>query len=362
MPQTFRDIEIKLLSVTNDGLDIIHTLYPQATDRKNFRIRDPHEDKTESASMKLLEINGVRAWRVTDWGGSVAKENCFGLYALDRNISYVEAVLELANDYQVKGQDILETKKVIYKPEYRECKPEDFEHELNEKDFHFLTKDFTSFELGLLGPEIKSTESENGNYRSHLVTPEHCKEVNLYSLEEYSYLSKDNTKVITYRSTDNFPILGFVNTDDEIGQWVKIYKPRAGKKFTDDGKDYRFHHLGGRPKDFIFGFDRLVNLLERHRDKLEAETKDEKFDREKIKLPRIVRATGGSDGINFIALGEPVVWPNSETEKFTKYTLNKLLKYADEVVNVPDCDATGKREGRNLALTLMEIRTRWLDT
>lgn len=358
MPQTFRDIEIKILSVTNDGLDIIQTLYPQATDRKNFRIRDPHEDKTESASMKLLEINGVRAWRVTDWGGSVAKENCFGLYALDRNISYVEAVLELANDYQAKGHDILETKKVIYKPEYRECKPEDFEHELNEKDFHFITKDFTSFELGLLGPEIKSIESENGNYRSHLVTPEHCKEVNLYSLEEYSYLSKDKTKVITYRSTENFPILGFVNTDETIGQWVKIYKPRAGKKFTDDGKDYRFHHLGGRPKDFIFGLDRLEKLMQTYRKSKE----DEVLDTDTLKLPRITIATGGSDGLNFLAIGEPVVWFNSETQKIDKFILNKLKYYAEEIVNVPDCDPTGKREGRDLALTFMEVRTLWLDT
>lgn len=360
MAQTFREIEIKLLSVTNDGLDIIHTLYPQATDKKNFRIRDPHDDKTESASMKLLDVNGVRAWRVTDWGGSVAKENCFGLYALDRNISYTEAVLELANEYQAKGHDILETQKVIYKPEYRECKPQEFEHELNEKNFHFITKDFTPFELGLLGPEIKggTGETENGNFRTPLVTAEHCKEVNLYSLEEYSFLSKDGSKVVTYRSTENFPILAFINEDKEIGQWVKIYKPRAGKKFTEDGKDYRFHHLGGRPKGFIFGFERLEKLMKDFRKSKE----DDVFDVEELKLPRITIATGGSDGLNFLALGEPVIWFNSETEKIDKYILNKLKYYAEEIVNVPDCDPTGKREGRDLALTFMEVRTLWLDT
>lgn len=253
--QTFRDIEIKLLEATNHGLDIIHDLYPQARVGKNFRIRDYNDDKNESASMKLLEVKGVTAYRITDFGGTVHSENCFGLYALDKNISYTEAVLELANIYQAKGMQIMDSEKVIYKPEYRECAPEDFEHELNDKNFHFITKDFTTFELGLLGPEIKGSEieSEFGNKRAHLITPEVCKEVNLFSLQEYSFLSQDKTKVVTFRSTDKFPILAFINEDKEIGQWVKIYKPRGGKKFSEDGKDYRFHHLGGRPSDFIFG-------------------------------------------------------------------------------------------------------------
>lgn len=364
MSQTFRDIELKLLECTNYGLDIIHRIYPQATDKKNFRIRDYHDDKNESASMKLMEVRGVLAYRINDFGGTVHSENAFGIYALDRNISYQEAVLELANDYQAQGYQILETEKVIYKPEYRECAPEEFEGELNEKGFSFKTKDFTEFELGLLGPEIRGNggDNEHGNHRAPLVTAETCKEVYLYSLEEYSFLNKDKTKVCTFRSTDKFPILAFINNDKEIGQWMKVYMPRNGKKQREDGKDFRFSHLGGRPKDFIFGFDRLKILLEKYRDKLEAESKDEKFDREKIKLPRIVRATGGSDGINFIALGEPAVWHNSETEKFSKFTLIELLKYAEEVVNVPDCDPTGKREGRDLALTFMEVRTLWLDT
>lgn len=360
--QTFRDIEIKLLEVSNYGLDIILDLYPQATDRKNFRIRDYNDDKNESASMKLMNKRGFSEYRVNDFGGTVQKENCFGLYALDKNISYNEAVLELANQYQAKGCEIMETEKVIYKPEYRECAPEAFEHELNSKNFHFIKKDFTPFELGLLGPEIKGTEDKdnpNGNYRSHLITPEVCEEVNLYSLAEYSFLSKDETKVVTYKSTDKFPILAFINEDKEIGLWLKIYKPRAGKKYTEDGKDYRFHHLGGRPSGFIFGLTRLKGLLEDYRDENYSDGND--IEREDMKLPRISIATGGSDGLNLIALGEPVVWFNSETEKITKYTLNNLKQLADEIINIPDCDATGKREGRDLALEFLEVRTLWLD-
>ncbi len=357
--QTFRDIELKLLEVTNHGLDIIHQIYPQARLGKNFRIRE--DDRTESASMKLLTSKtGVTAYCITDFGGSISKENCFGIYALDKNLSYTEAVLELANDYQARGHQILETEKVIYKAEYREYTPQDFPHTLNDKGFHFITKDFTPFELGLLGPEIKggAGESENGNYRTPLVTAEVCQKVNLYSLEEYSWLNKDGDKIHTFRSTDKFPILAFINEDKEIGQWVKIYKPRGGKKFSDDGKDYRFQHLGGRPADFVFGFGALETMLDEYR----ASQDDDVLDPEQIKLPHICLATGGSDGINLLALGQPVVWLNSETAKVDRKLINKLKAYAEEIINIPDCDATGKREGRDLALQYMDIRTLWLDT
>lgn len=366
--QTFRDIEEKLLEATNYGLDIIHRLYPQATDKKNFRIRDYEDDKNESASMKLLEgKSGVRAYRVTDFGGTVQNENAFGLYMLDRNISYTEAVLELANEYQAKGYKILDTEKVIYKADYRESKPEDFEGELNDKGFSFKTKDFTAFELGLLGPELRGNdgENENGNFRSPLVTAETCKEVNLYSLEEFSFLTKDKSKVSTFRSTDKFPILAFINEDKEVGQWVKIYMPRNGKKQREDGKDFRFMHLGGRPKNFIFGFSRLQKLLKNHRDNYKGpEINDKNFDIEKIKLERVSIATGGSDGLNLIALGEPVVWFNSETgnENVNEKTLSDLRAFAEVIINVPDCDSTGKRVARKMALTHMDVHTLWLDT
>lgn len=364
--QTLRDIENKLLDATDFGLDIILEIYPQANPNKMFRIRE--EDKSASTSIKLIDNAGVRSWRLTDWGGKISGENCFGLWALDQNMSYTEAVLDLANIYQAKGKQILETEKVVYQAEYRECKPAEFEGDLGEKGFCYTAKEFNDFELGLLGPEIKGMagENTNGNFRTPLITKEICDEVNLISLEEYSFLNKDKTKVCTFRSTENFPILAFINTDEKIGEWVKIYKPRGGKKYNDDGKDFRFQHLGGRPKGFIFGLDRLQDLLNAHREnhRTEYEIKhgaNAETELENLKLDRICIATGGSDGLNLLAVGEPVVWFNSETEKLNNYTMNTLKKYADVIVNIPDSDSTGKREGRDLALEFMDIRTLWLD-
>lgn len=363
--QTFRDIEQKILDASNYGFDIILELFPNASNRKNFKIRD--EEKTPSARVSKepkLSETGLLCYRVTDYGGSVQNENCFGLFGIANNMSYTEAVLELANIYQAKGHQILETQKVVYKPEYREHKPEEFPGELNAKGFCYKEKTFTPFELGLLGPEIRQQTDKDGIFtRTALITEEICKKVNLVSLEEYSFLTAEKDKVITYRSTEKFPILAFVNEDEEIGLWLKIYKPRAGKKYTEDGKDYRFHHLGGRPKKFIFGLDRLQDLLWDYRNDYEEKNPDtDSNDIEKLKLPRVVIATGGSDGLNLLALGEPVVWFNSETQNIDKYTLNELKKYGEVIVNVPDCDTTGKTEGRNLALEFMEVRTLWLDT
>lgn len=364
--QTFRDIELKLLAATNYGLDIIQELYPQVDLRKNFKIRD--DEKTASASVKLKEQKGVQAYRLTDYGGTIKNENAFGLYGLQKGISYAEAVLELARNYDEKGHNILEKQNVYPQPEYRECRPEEFTGTLNDKGFCYTTKEFTRFELGLLGPEIAGGEEldEFGNHRSPLVTPEDCAKVNLVSLAEYSHLTADKTKVCTWRSTEKFPILAFINQDEKIGEWLKIYQPRNGKKQREDGKDRRFMHLGGRPAGFIFGFDRLNILLSEHRDsKLEEfetlykENADNEL--EKLKLPFIVVATGGSDGLNLLALGVPTVWFNSETETINKNILSKLQKYAEEIINVPDCDFTGIREGKKLALEFMDVRTLWLD-
>jgi hypothetical protein len=80
-----------------------------------------------------------------------------------------------------------------------------------------------------------------------------------------------------------------------------------------------------------------------------------------FKLQRICIATGGSDGINLLSLGEFVIWFNSETENVDKFLMKELQKMAHEIVNIPDCDATGKREGKDLALQFLPMKTLWLD-
>lgn len=345
----------KILSATNGGLDEILKLYPHAETNKNFRIRN--DDKTASASLKLINDR----WKLTDWGGSIKGEDCFGLYAIEHNIVYYEAILEIGRELQnTTGIEIFENTREFYKYEFREYDLEDSPNKMNEKNFHFITKDFNEYELQLLGP---------------FVTDEDCQKVNLHSLEEYSYYNEEKKKVYRFIATDKFPILAFINDDPKIGQWLKIYMPKGSKKYSEDGKDRRFRHVGGRPKGFVFGLDRIRKKFQegfenekeriaddRSRKQQKKITADEIKDSDvDFKLERIVIATGGSDGINFLSLGEFVLWFNSETENIDGFLMKELLRLAHEVVNVPDADATGKREGQELALQFLQMKTLWLD-
>lgn len=355
MSESLKTAAEKILQATNGGLDEILKIYPQADTRKSFKIRD--DEKTPSATMKFIEGR----WRVTDWGGSINAQDCFGLYSLENNVAYYEAILEIGRELQrERGIEIFEETRGFYKYEFREYDLEDCPVELNDKKFHFETKDFNDYELQLLGPHV---------------TAEMCAEIHLHSLVEYSYYNEEKGKVFRFIATDKFPILAFINTDEKIGQWLKIYMPKGSRKYSDDGQDRRFRHVGGRPKGFIFGLDRIKKIYQKEFDKERksiAEKKSEVKGKEVLpgnissdeidfKLERICIATGGSDGLNLLSLGEFVIWFNSETEKVDRFLMKELLSMAKEVVNIPDTDITGKKEGRELALENLSMKTLWLD-
>lgn len=355
MSDSLKTAAEKILRHTNGGLDEILKIYPEAETNKNFKIR--HDEKTASASMKFIEDR----WRVTDWGGSINAQDCFGLYALENNIAYYEAILEIGRRLQSEtGLEIFENSRTFYKYEFREYDLADCPVELNDKNFHFETKDFNEYELQILGPHV---------------TVDNCKEINLYSLKEYSYFNEERGKVFRFIATDKFPILAFINTDENIGQWLKIYMPKGSKKYSDDEKDRRFRHVGGRPKGFIFGLERIKKLYQKKFDEARKELATKKSQdtgkevlpgnisasEVNFKLDRICIASGGSDGLNLLSLGEFVIWFNSETENIDRFIFKELSNMAHEIVNIPDTDSTGKKKGRELALDNLAMKTLWLD-
>ncbi|MCT4079276.1 hypothetical protein HZP84_03920 [Elizabethkingia anophelis] len=351
MSDSLRQSASKILFHTNGGLDIIQQLYPQAELNKNFKLRD--NERTASASLKLIEDR----YRLTDFGGNIRAEDCFGLYALENNLAYYEAILEIGRDLQQRtGIQIFEETREFYKYEFREYDLEDFPHELNEKQFHFISRDFNEYELELLGPFVEQ---------------EDCQKVNLFALDEYSYYNEEKKKVFRFIATDKFPILAFINNDPKLGQWLKIYMPKGSKKYSEDGKDRRFRHVGGRPKDFVFGLDRIEDMysegLDKYNEELEKEKSGDKSSepskkkKEEFKLDRICIASGGSDGLNLLSLGEPTIWLNSETAVIDEFLMKDLFKMAHNVVFVPDADATGKSRGKDLALQYLKLKILWLD-
>lgn len=351
MSQSLQQSAEKILDATNGGLDIILQLFPHADTRKNFRIRG--DDRTPSASLKFNKE--LRRWKLTDYGGTIKNEDCFGLYALQNNIPYYEAILEVGRELQAsRGIQIFEDTRGFYKYEFREYDLEDCPYELNDKKFHYIEKEFTDYELELLGPFVKK---------------EDCDKVNLFSLEEYSYYNETKKKVFRFIATDKFPILAFINQDKKLGEWLKIYMPKGSKKYSDDGKDRRFRFVGGLPPGFVFGLDyvrkiynegleRAKNAFARENKLLVEEVQDNDVD---FKLKNICIATGGSDGLNILSLGKLAIWMNSETQTPDRFLMDELHKMAEDVINFPDTDETGKREGKKMALYFMELKTVWLD-
>ncbi len=60
------------------------------------------------------------------------------------------------------------------------------------------------------------------------------------------------------------------------------------------------------------------------------------------------------------SLGYYVVWHNSETAEWEKHQIKKLYDNAENIVNIPDIDNTGIKQGKHLAETFLSVKTLWL--
>ena len=92
----------QIYQATDDGLDIIIGLYPDAkecvqkycstgTPKKHFAIRN---EKTPSCALKKFKD----CWKVTDFGGEGVAESPIDLYMKEKNIErFPDAILRLAS-------------------------------------------------------------------------------------------------------------------------------------------------------------------------------------------------------------------------------------------------------------------------
>lgn len=318
----------KILNVTNGGLDIILNYYPNAKTGRNFKIR---EERTASASLKQHE-SGV--WLVTDFGDDSKPLNGIAVFAKEEGLSFREALLQLGSRY-----NLLDQKKTLM-PSIRKLKPTEVEYldQFSETGHYFEFKtEFSESELDILGP---------------LVTQEVCTRHKLFSVKFYA--KKKENEIVQISSTDDFPIFAFVNKEKDGKEWMKILQPRS------ENKAYRFFHIGGRPKDFVFGLDYVQKKYTALQTIDDSDFETEEEAPKETKLERIIIASGDRDALNLAGAGELVIWLNSETAKFSTGLYSKLKSMAKKIINVPDIDQTGRNQGVDLALTYMDIFTAWL--
>lgn len=329
------DISQKILDASNGGLDIILNYYPNAREGRNFKIR---EERTASASL-FKHQSGV--WLVTDFGDDSKPLNAIGVFAKEEGISYRDAILQLGSQY-----DLLDRKRVLM-PEIRKFKPTEIDYleKFGDSEHYFEFKtEFSEAELDTLGP---------------LVTQEVCTRYKLFSVKFYA--KKKPNEIVQISSTDDFPIFAFVNKDKDGKEWMKVLQPKS------QDKAFRFFHIGGRPKDFVFGLDYVtkkytdLQIPEEEDWSIEDTTSDTSVTSvSSKKLERVIIASGDRDALNLAGAGELVIWLNSETASFDTALYTNLKSKANKIINVPDIDQTGREQGADLALTYMDIFTAWL--
>jgi hypothetical protein len=350
----------QIFEATNGGWDLIQRFLPEANINKHFKIR---KEGTESANVS--KNGGI--YFVRDWGDSggffSSSKHGIHIYAYFTGKSYFESLLSLGEELGIIDKNKTAVKNIS------SCKFHEYEGiDLNEDNFAYTTKDFTPYELEILGP---------------LVTADICEKYGLYSLQSYSWLKKDeNTQkefcdVYTVTSSETNPIFAFITAEGATKpkvslhgkkkdvkveaanpgrEWLKIYQPKSSDK------KYRFSYLGKKPKQHIFGLDILKRMAEKEVDVRDDEGQFVGTEKAIEKVRKVVICSGDRDSINMASTGkaDAVVWFNSETAEITESQIALLFKYANEVINVPDLDPTGVEAGKKIALEHMDVKTAWL--
>ncbi|MCW3125253.1 MAG: hypothetical protein JWO03_911 [Bacteroidetes bacterium] len=383
---TFID-QNEIYEKTDAGRLIIEKWYPDSvkqeafkTPGKKFKVRST--EKTPSATVTF--IKGV--WLVKDWGGDTKARNAVQIVQLEENCDFTTALQIIARDFGIvaEGKPIVTVSADI---KQRPAIPEEIDGV-----WEFETKDFTMAEVQtIIAPNVweylvrqvqkgkePATEATNVTVLEEVVRIFGL--YHFYSLKSYKVVKERKATEIT--STADYPIFMF----DELSPiggvrkaWKKIYQP----KNADAGK--RFMHYGGRPNDFIFGYEQahkaheeLIDIKDDDDPISDPDAKKHKDKKEKKKpkkLKQLIITAGGSDGLNMACLSQCFqkskdavknaaliypVWMNSETAKLSKGDYWNLSVMAETVYNLPDIDATGRREAHEMALAHLDIRTIWL--
>ena len=340
----------KLYEATNQGLDIINMIYPQAEVGKKFRIRERDDDKTPSTSLqkRKIKVNGAECevWGLTDFGGDGSWRNPIDLYMYENSKSqeqFYEALQEIAQHFNVC--ETVDARKNIPKIEKRPALPEEKD---GTRKWNVKEK-ATIAELAVMGRTVKQNDMDALGWKS----------------VDWITNTKDGQTTIKY-STDDYPIfirecvIKDADNNSPAEKFYKIYEPMN----ADKGFRFQVYPTGGKPKDYVNGMYELRREHQAYNDKkreeLESDSKNDGKQFHEQKLPMVVICSGERDALCCHSMGVPPIWINSETARLEQSVVKELQEYADTIFNIPDIDDTGIREGKKLALRYLDIKTVWL--
>ena len=341
----------RVMDETRNGLDILLDLYPQAKDcvgNKNKQFKMRLSEKTPSATIRQ---NKAGLWVVHDFGGDDEDLNAIDAWmrvnGWDRS-RFGAAVLAIAQQFGIK--DELSPDKNFARVVERAANEEELEGQC-----YYEIREFTDRELKILGP---------------MVTRDTCERLHWHALE---WLGKvKDRRIKEFHSNEQFPIFlreCFVEHPEEgkPDRFYKVYRP------YEPDKKWRFMYFpeGAKPNNYINGLNELIKAHE-HLNKKQRDENDDwqtsklcdiprpGVDRGITRYYRAVLCSGERDALCVAARGDCPVWLNSETARLDQHDYMTIIRYAGELVNIPDLDATGISRGSAQALKYMEMKTCWL--
>lgn len=341
----------RVMDETRNGLDILLDLYPQAKDcvgNKNKQFKMRLSEKTASATIRQ---NKAGLWVVHDFGGDDEDLNGIDawmrVHGWDRS-RFGAAVLAIAQEFGIR--DELSPDKNFARVVERAANEDELEGQ-----WYYEIREFTDRELKILGP---------------MVTRDVCERLHWHALE---WLGKvKDRRIKEFHSNESFPIFlreCFIDKPEagKPDRFYKVYRP------YEPDKKWRFMYFpeGAKPANYING---LAELRKAH-EQLNKQQRDENEEWETKKLCdiprpgadrgvtryyRAVLCSGERDALCVAARGDCPVWLNSETARLDQQDYMAIIRYAGEIVNIPDLDATGIARGSAQALKYMEMKTCWL--
>ncbi|MBP3944391.1 hypothetical protein J5U18_12655 [Sphingobacteriaceae bacterium WQ 2009] len=336
-----------ILRETNGGLDIIRFYVPEidqfAGTRKKFKL---HDEKTPSASIKQLADGN---YVVADFGDDGKWLNGIALAQKMERLEYGETIKLLAQRFGIANAEQVES---MFQPTFKtdNAAPDQADGTwifnpieiVPESHLRILFADKIFTRIDYDKRDIKDANERKEAVLSHLRSV--LIEQHWHGLTSYTIIK--NRKAITITAAEYYPIYRIEESvkgpGDQLKVFSKIYQPKAKEKKN------RFFYHGDFDPQFLHGLMQFKKAFDTMLKDCPEDESGEPLKNPKLK--EVIYCTGGSDALNFRALGYHTIYPSSEYFKLSNTTLKSLFAKAERVLTCPDLDITGQKQNHKLCM------------